>query len=185
MSPAKQQLQQEAREREWDGQSPIGLADWGRDHWSTLAFIECKCVDGAKGVAKLTGGMLDHMKCNPRRHRGMLGTLSLTVGPAWDVKYSTELRDGSTVPGHDDWDCVNDMMYAGLIGFVGESFKPGQLFGGGTIRLKLTPHGMAIAGLLRTHKASGGTFATFLAAKPSAPATPKKRKSSSHRRASK
>lgn len=41
------------------------MAAWGRDHWSTLAFIETLCVDHHGG---LSDKHRRNMRCNPERH---------------------------------------------------------------------------------------------------------------------
>ncbi len=131
---------------------PIPLSDWGRDHWSTLGYIECRCVDN-RGIPDR-----DHMRCNPARHPGLSGR------GGWKPQYSTRLKGHSIeVPlqraGHDDWDCAYDIEVAGLLIDEGSGINP---------LWKLTPLGLSICAALRAHKAAGGSFATFnvLAATP-------------------
>lgn len=71
---------------------PIPPELWGRDHASTLLYLETRVVDhGGKHEAP-------HMRRD--------GT-----------KYPTRLRGGKTRKGHSDYDCVADMQAAGLLVF--------------------------------------------------------------------
>lgn len=67
-------------------QNPIPLTRWGKDHLSTLLYIEHCHVD------KHHIGQLDPEKMRPRG------------------EYPTILRDDEEVHGHSDWDCCEDMV---------------------------------------------------------------------------
>lgn len=54
--------------------------------------------------------------------------------------------------GHDDWDCIEDLVAAGLVEWHGTGAQP---------VFRLTPEGERVAGLLRAHKQRGGVFAGF------------------------
>ncbi len=71
-------------------------------------------------------------------------------------EHGTRLSDGTYLPWHDDWCCVQDMQEAGL--FVGHP-KPAAWDVG--VSLKLTEKGHTVAAALRKHKAEGGTFSNF------------------------
>lgn len=130
-------------------EGPIGIADFGRDHWSTFAYIETLCVDGVAIDRR-------RMRCNPKRHPELAHT-------SWDRQYGTRLKGHTehvprSLPFHDDWDCVSDLIAAGLM----KEIDPEPLF-------ELTDKGLAIAAALRAHKARGGIFSTFnYQAKPDA-----------------
>ena len=86
----------------------ISMNSWGKDHWSTLAYIEDCCVD-KKGV-------LDNrkMRCNARLHRELANISN--IGTLVDGKDShTRLNDGTEIGNHDDWSCVEDMEHEGLL----------------------------------------------------------------------
>lgn len=83
-----------AKEKEqvkWDG-APIPREQWGRDHHSTLLYIETRVVD----------------------HQGKLDNRHLRL----DVKYPTRLRETILV-GHTDINCIDDFEAAGLMTNVG------------------------------------------------------------------
>lgn len=65
--------------RPWDGEENIPVTEWGRDHWSTLGYVEIRCV--------YYGGKLnnDRMRTYARRHRKLLGDTGLRL---------TKLRSG-------------------------------------------------------------------------------------------
>jgi hypothetical protein len=68
----------------------------------------------------------------------------------------TRLRDGTIIPDHDDWDCVEDLLAAGLLTAIPEPDHPERW---GLIRL--TPAGQRHVAALRVHKQQGGTLDTY------------------------
>jgi hypothetical protein len=74
----------------------------------------------------------------------------------------TRLRDGTVVPDHDDWDCVEDLLAAGLLTAIPDPDHPDRW---GIIRL--TPAGQEHVAALRVHKQQGGTWDTY--ARPASP----------------
>lgn len=93
---------------------------FGKDHWGTLAYIETRTVDH--------GGLLDHerMRCDPARHPMMLAARPVRPRSTNDTVYPTMLKASETpgpdghydverLPGHDDYDCADDLMAAGLL----------------------------------------------------------------------
>jgi len=136
---------------------PVPVDRWGKDHWSTLAYIETCCVDkdgvGGDGVAKV-----DHrrMRCNPDRHPPVGKILG---EDAWDETYGTRLKGyfadkdnpDLRLQAHDDWDCVDDMEAAGMAEVI--SFVNGFV--------RLTDKGLDFAQALRRHKAAGSHYAYF------------------------
>lgn len=132
---------------------PVG--EWGRDHWSVLAYVETRCVD-FKGVLDK-----DHMRTNALRHPGLVGPkISMSaLAKRESFQYPTRLRgDGKLQVDHDNWDCLYDLEEAGLIIDAGTGINP---------RAVMTPKGAKLAGELRAWKAAGGSFSTF---EPSPPA---------------
>ena len=141
----------------WDEQAPkpkhVPIIEWGRDHFSTLAYVETCVVDhsAAPGIGVLERAK---MKCNPANyplHDGRFPDL----GP-WDDKYSTRLKGHTAdkprqVKGHDDWLCLDDMEAEGLLEII--SLVNGYV--------QLTDKGLKLCHQLREHKAKGGTFSNF------------------------
>lgn len=148
---------------------PIQPGLWGKDHWTTLGYLETRCVDH--------GGRLlrDHMRTDTRRHPLLVGDTQRRVdfGPE---KYPTRLFGGAALPDHDDWDCLEDLEAAGLITIDRRTYPQGHLAVppgargkiGGDIHRKwnpmvaLTELGARVSGLLRAHKAAGGNFIEFV-----------------------
>lgn len=118
----------------------VGMEAFGKDHWSTFAYIETVCVDN--------NGVPDRrrMRCVDARH-------PLRAHGHDASAYPTRLKEGKTIPQHDDWDCVDDLIRVGLLQDVGTPISP---------QFSLTDRGYAVASLLRRHKASGNNYATFL-----------------------
>ena len=81
----------------------IPIEDFGRDHWSTFAYIETCVVDCGGRVAK------ERMRCIHKRHP----FFAHRGGDA--SAYPTRLRGGRKRNEHDDWDCLDDIEVAGLI----------------------------------------------------------------------
>jgi hypothetical protein len=115
------------------------LADFGRDHWSTFAYLEIRCVDHG-GVPKK-----ENMRCLDGRHTFQAHGHDATGSP-------TRLRGDRVIHHHDDWDCLDDLEQEGLIESLGTAVSP---------RYRLTDRGREIASQLRAHKADGGSFSTF------------------------
>lgn len=145
----------------------VPVAEWGKDHWSLLAYVETRCVD-YQGVLELI-----RMRCNPKRHAWLNGAPrgSFSVFNAdGSYMYPTMLKGVDTQeeraatgkacelvkrklePEHDDFDCFNDLINAGLIMDIGTGIHPVA---------KLTPTGLKTTAALRAWKAGGNTFATF------------------------
>lgn len=119
----------------------IPIARWGRDHWSSLAYVETCLVDGS-------GEPDPHrMRTDLRLHPLMGHSLSPR-----GTEYPTRLCDGGVAHDHDDWSCLDDAEAEGLLTNVGTGIHR---------RYRLTPRGQEVVLALRAHKASGGSFATF------------------------
>jgi len=138
----------------------IPVERWGKDHWSTLAFIEVLCVD-YKGL--LSDKHRRSLRCNPKTHPASGYWLGK---PRWEKSYGTRLKGFYTDNGkprpqlqlqsHDDWDCIEDMEAAGVLENNGSAINP---------MFKLTEQGLRYCAALRRFKANGGTFAKFDPAK--------------------
>lgn len=135
----------------------ITPADFGKDHWSLLAYVETRVVDHA--------GYLDARHLRGDGEEYPTGLSRPVGGPA------------RIVAGHSDYDCLADLLSAGWIVPAAGTTPSGRLlfrdleargkhFGTasarhGTHRYTLSTLGLQVSGALRAHKAQGGNFATF------------------------
>jgi hypothetical protein len=100
---------------------PVPMTLFGTDHWSTFAYVETRAVD--------YNGLLDHdrMRCHAGRHPVMLQAKRRVSGASADgSRYPTRIKASATpdahgrygvtkVPDHDDYDCLDDLIAAGLL----------------------------------------------------------------------
>ena len=88
----------------------IEMKRWGKDHWSTFAYV----------VAPSNHGVIDrvHMRCNPARHPGLAHSHS------GGKQFPTRLAGGVELHDYDDYDCVDDIEAAGLIEVHGTAQYP-------------------------------------------------------------
>lgn len=82
----------------------VTVRDWGKDHWSTLLFVETRVVDH--------GGIILKNDPHLRGHR-----------PKDLEQYPTRLRGGVNLYGHGDWDCIMDMVAEGVVTQDGAEFQ--------------------------------------------------------------
>lgn len=123
---------------------PIPIEMWGKDHWSTFAYIETRCVD-YRGIPELC-----RMRCDQDIHPALRdGRMPAVLAKK---KYPTRLKHGGTVDDHDDWSCTEDMEAFDLLEQRGTGIH--QIF-------VLTEKGKDIAAQLRAHKMDGGSFVSF------------------------
>lgn len=174
---------------------PVPMALFGKDHWSTFAYVETRAVDHR--------GLLDHdhMRCSMRRHPIMANAKRRVSGAAVDgSRYPTRIKaaeapgpdgtyGGADLPDHDDYDCLDDLIAAGLLEprmpvvnngvFVDAAYgRPVSAGTGEVIRPEfvtgldekvlatrsvwtLTALGQHVAQQLRAHKAAGGNWHNF------------------------
>lgn len=152
----------------------VPMKRFGKDHWSTLGYVETCVVDkGSDRLNTMTGmtvnssglapngGQLNllRMRCNEKRHP-LLKMLTphgsvMKFKPEHSTRlrryFSTRAKSREMAQGHDDWDCLQDMERHGLLEII--STVNGIIV--------LTAKGLRVAALLRQHKASGGNFADF------------------------
>lgn len=145
----------------------VPLSNFGRDHWSTLAYADTIIPDHCGFQVGFDGRMRQgrahfrvmHGQCpTPRRTRPAGVSQSMVM----ENRYSTPLKDGTTVEGHDDWHCVQDLVDAGLMGIrrgdlivpLVEDVEPG-------VDLFLTTLGEKVVTALKRHKADGGSFRSW------------------------
>lgn len=163
---------------------PVPPEKFGKDHWSTFAYVETRIVDHRGTINH------DHMRCDADRHPILRASKRAALfGMSAATKYPTRLVAGHQRRDHDDYDCLDDLIAAGLlevhmpaVAEDGESFRDADgkpiMFDGQRIHpdfvtgllerqlaawatFSLTEQGYRVAGELRRHKAGGGSFATF------------------------
>ncbi len=125
----------------------IPMKRWGKDHWSTLAYLETLAVDH-KGLATPVNA---RMRTNEIRHPHLVGHTFPGSDALYASKYPTRIKDGE-VEGHDDWDCVDDATEEGLTEDVGTGLN--RVY-------KFTKLGKEIMAKLRQFKMDGGNFGEF------------------------
>ena len=119
---------------------PVPEEYFGKDHWSTFAYIETRCVDHRGVIDK------NHMRCDTKRHP-LFGHRG---GDASGVP--TRLVGGKNIHRHDDWDCADDLEAADMIENVGT---------GAQRVYRMTKHGKEVASDLRMHLAEGFAMSRF------------------------
>lgn len=141
---------------------PVPMELFGRDHWSTLLYLETRCVDhgGKPAIA--------HMRCDPHRHPDLAHT-------KWTEDIPTRAK-GYSLAKHDDWDCVEDLIAAGLLRRLPrtpaakalsteEYASRMQERRAITVGVyTLTDEGWRVVGQLRRYRAEGGNSDKFTAA---------------------
>ncbi len=139
-----------------EGNNYIDIGHWGKDHWSTLAYIEARVIDNNGIINNL------QMRCNSRLHRGYT-YVGLNAMMTDGAKYPTRLQGDIELEKHDDWSCLEDMVAANLViaQFRENSKYPNEIFGNMEARVELTELGIQVSGMLRAHKAQGGMYAKF------------------------
>ena len=124
------------KEKQKHDGTPVPPELWGKDHVSTMVYIESVCVDGS--------GQPRSEKMRTWGGRPQKGKVRGFPSVEFEKEYPTRLSNGVELHDHDDWDCVNDMEAAGLIIWNGTGIQP--IF-------ELTPGGWMFAGMLRRHLA--------------------------------
>jgi hypothetical protein len=139
----------------------VTIDEFGKDHWSLLAYVETCIVDkkGAHGVPMVGEIDRDKIRCNGDRRSHLFGPRVAMANCKWKGEWGSRLqgyfekKDASLqLPTHDDWDCLEDFEREGLAEIM--SVVNGFII--------LTDKGMAICHHLREHKARGGHFAGFV-----------------------
>jgi len=171
---------------------PVPVELFGKDHWSTFAYVETRATDHR--------GVLDHdrMRCSAARHPMMMQAKRPQLGHVDAARFATRLKGAATgtrfaivdLADHDDYDCLDDLIDAGLltvrmpvaqevtrlyldvkgqpIVIDDQAFRQGSLTGMDELMLGayatwgLTALGREAAGRLRDFKAGGGRFHDFV-----------------------
>ncbi len=115
---------------------------WGKDHWSLLAYLECRAVDHRGHVD------MRRMRVNSVK-RGVANGAS----ERWKPESGTRLKDGSIPnPDHDDIDVFQELEDAGLVQNLATDLNP---------CVQITPVGFEVVHLIRQAGAAGGRYKDF------------------------
>ncbi|MGR5558371.1 hypothetical protein ACQKQC_19035 [Vibrio fortis] len=118
------------------------ISEFAKDHWALLAYVEDLCVNSSDGIGSIEKR---RMRCNPERHPNE------SANYAWKDEYGSRITGGQVVPGHDDWDCLNELEANGLVEVISMA----------NLAIKMTQHGNEVTAMVRSHKAAGGNYASF------------------------
>lgn len=119
--------------------------EWGKDHFSTLLYLETRWVDH-KGMVKNA-----NMRTDPDLHPEFVDQRFISHG---SKKYPTRLQKGREKSDHDDWSCWKDMAAVGLVSLW---------VCGNVAKVDFNDSGLSLVGRLRKHKAEGKGLTTFIA----------------------
>ena len=127
-------------------QPQISIEQFGKDHWSLLAYAHCCVADGsALKPAKMRTNITTHP---------LVGENCFKWNQDWGTRLhgffdsrAAELQ----LSEHDDWDCLEDLEREGLINILSLA----------NAQVELTETGWDISKKLVNHKANGGMFANF------------------------
>jgi hypothetical protein len=142
----------------------IPVTKFGKDHWTLLAYADTRHAPGNDCVCTL-----DHRDLRRNEAKHPLPQDTSRPQTKWREWQSSRLAGyfesgfantenlaaaeeaGVIVLGHDDWDCLSDLMQAGYIEI--SSIEQGIV--------QMTKEGFRVANLLRKHKEQGGMYAKF------------------------
>lgn len=110
----------------WDKQT-VPMERWGKDHWTTLLYLETVCVDH--------GGKVEAVRMRTSKHNWRLaGRIHGEINIMKKDEYPTRLIPTQAerakydrvdlIGGHDDWECMNDMADLGFLTFEVEDALP-------------------------------------------------------------
>lgn len=149
--------EQSVKIERWDKQ-PVPRERWGKDHWTTLLYLETCAVDRR--------GRVEHVKMRTsRRNWRLAGIMHGTPNIMAPDQYPTRLvpvqgERGSfdtvhLMGGHDDWECLQDFADAGLLTFQVDEQHSTPL----PVTVTLTNAGQEAAAEARARRAETGRAA--------------------------
>ena len=132
----------------------ISMNKWGKDHWSTFAYLETLAVDDGKNgwAVPVRARMRTNEETHPVVGVARGGNDHGYPLPVSGKQYPTRLKEGE-MEGHDDWDCIDDAVKEGLLKDVGSGLNRAFTF---------TKLGKKVVHELRKHKMNGGNFKEFV-----------------------
>lgn len=132
----------------------IQLTQFGKDHWSLLAYIQTLCVDSQSGIGRINS---NRMRTNKHKRPHIGNSCMIAWNEAWGTRLQGYFEcDKVTQPtfqlkDHDDWDCLNDLVENKLVDIISDVNH----------FITLTDSGKSLSLQLTQHKLNGGQFATF------------------------
>lgn len=123
----------------------ITMDRFGKDHWSTFAYVETRIVD-YKGVLDRM-----HLRVDLKRHPGLAHAHNGAEFPT-RLRFIDKEKGFEKLESHDDIDCLEDCEAAGLLEHIGTGIHPVY---------KLTDLGAKVAGELRHWKGQGKNYCDF------------------------
>lgn len=142
----------------WDEQ-PVPQERWGKDHWTTLLYLETCVVDQR--------GRIEHAKMRTsRRNWRLAGSVHGVANVMAPDEYPTRLTPLQVeraefdavhlTGGHDDWECLQDFADAELLTFkVDEDYPQFPL----PVTITFTPAGHQAVADTRKRRAETGKAA--------------------------
>ena len=128
---------------------PIEPERWGKDHWSTFAYLGSRNVDYLVKELDWAYFERDKIRCDHRRHPMLLGPRQEMIQQPGN--HPTRLQGGDEVFDHDDWDCLMDMHVFGFVN-VGSYML---------CYFRLTELGLRVYGDLMAAKCRGIEFGAY------------------------
>jgi hypothetical protein len=120
----------------------IAIDNWGKDHWSLLAFFETQVVEKKNAI--------DVRKIRINDSKRGFGNGN---GHGWKDSWGTRLKNGSILGDHDDIDVMNELEAEGFCINMFTDLNP---------IIDLTEKGLAVVADIRKHKSRGGNFSNFI-----------------------
>lgn len=127
-------------------QKTTAVADFGKDHWSLLGYIEGRCVDHS--------GRLDNAQMRDKRKTGWDKDAHGTIlfGYWTEGKGGLVRHPDRRLSDHDDYDCLADLEAGGFCRNMGKTMQP---------TMTMTDLGYQTLTAVKKHKEKGGTFSNF------------------------
>ena len=121
------------------------MNNWGKDHWSLLAYFETIAVD--------YDGKVDVRRIRINSTKRGYSNGNITSLQDWQDTWGTRMK-GGYIPDtqHDDIDVMNELEEAGLVKNVFTEMNP---------IIEITEKGREVVGKIRKHKSNGGVFGNF------------------------
>ena len=136
----------------------IPITMWGKDHWSTLAYIDSVIAEHSFYPITIDSHMrtkretYDYFLMNKAKKFGFI------TQPYYNFlssdAYGTKLNDGTTVMAHDDYSCIVDFAKEGLLNIDENSIITNK-------KIKFSDKGLTVMNCLHKHKVNGGTYSNF------------------------
>lgn len=120
----------------------IPMENWGKDHWSLLAFFETQVVKNINLIDTR------RMRINDKKRQFGNGN-----GFSWQDSWGTRQKDGNIPDGsHDDIDVMEELQKEGFCKNEFTNLNP---------LVTLTKKGWETCAKIREHKGNGGVFNNF------------------------